>query len=75
VAVEREVDAQIAQTGIFRDATSRPVSGCTLHGRSNCTARTAVPLPMSSPTPTAPWCRLALPSEAAVDSRIMDISG
>ena len=44
-------------------------------GLPNCTARRARPVRRHRPTPTAPWCRFALPSEAAVERRIIAITG
>ena len=47
------------------------VSGCSLTGSLPQTPRRVMPVGMSMPTPIAPWCRLALPSDRRVGRRIM----
>lgn len=39
------------------------------------TPRLVLPVGMSMPTPMAPWCRFALPSDSRVGKRIIAITG
>ena len=47
--------SNLCQLGTASSLSSLPVSGCRSIGLSNWTARIALPVAISMPTPTAPW--------------------
>ncbi len=55
--------------------TGWPVSGCSVTMPLRNTAVSVVPVRMSMPTPIAPWCRFAFPSEMRVGRRTIAITG
>ncbi|MNP46354.1 hypothetical protein D3C76_1403460 [compost metagenome] len=64
-----------SQFGNCTPSTALVVSGCLLMMLFSQVPRRVTPVARSTPTPMAPWCRLALPLDWRVGRRSMAITG